>query len=130
MAGGVLVADSRRAVRVLETASPPTFYLPPEDVDASRIERAEGTSLCEWKGEAVYWDVLGDGPRAPRAAWSYPDPFPEFSSLAGFLSFYPARLACTLDGELVRPQPGGFYGGWVTGELAGPFKGDPGSEGW
>lgn len=128
--GGVLIADSGRAARVLETASPPTFYLPPEDVDRSRLERASGGSRCEWKGEAAYWDVLDGARRHERVGWSYPEPFADFAELAGFFSFYPARLACTVDGERVRPQPGGFYGGWVTSELAGPFKGAPGSEGW
>ena len=129
-AGSVLLADTTFALRVLETASPPTFYLPPADVDLSRIKAADGGSRCEWKGEAAYWDVLGETGRLPAAGWSYPAPFEEFEALRGFLSFYPARLACTVDGQRVRAQPGRFYGGWVTDELVGPFKGEPGSESW
>ncbi len=129
-AGDDLVAETRRAVRVLETASPPTFYLPPEDIMPGRLEPASGSSHCEWKGEARYWDVVVARERLARCAWSYPDPYPEFESIRGYVSFYPARLECTVGGARVTPQPGRFYGGWVTPELVGPFKGEPGSEGW
>ena len=129
-AGPVVVADTRRAVRVLETASPPTFYLPPEDLATDLLREATGSSRCEWKGEARYWDVVLPDERREACAWSYPDPFAEFASIRDYVSFYPARLECFVDDARVAPQPGRFYGGWVTPELVGPFKGEPGSEGW
>lgn len=124
------LARTRRAIRVLETASPPTFYVPAADVDTARLRPAPGTSLCEWKGEARFW-VLRDAPEGtPPVAWSYPEPFPEFSAVRGFFSFYPSRVDCSVDGETVTSQPGGFYGGWITSEIVGPWKGAPGSGGW
>jgi uncharacterized protein (DUF427 family) len=127
---GILLAATTRAVRVLETAAPPTFYLPPGDVDAERLLAAAGSSRCEWKGEARYWDLVVAEERLPRAAWSYPMPLPGFEPIRDFLSFYPALLECLVDGVRAAPQPGRFYGGWVTPELVGPFKGAPGSESW
>jgi uncharacterized protein (DUF427 family) len=124
------IARTRRSLRLLETASPPTFYLPPDDVRAEHLELERGRSRCEWKGEAGYWSVVVPGRRIASAAWSYGDPLPEFDAIRGWLAFYPARVECFVDGDPVEPQPGGFYGGWVTPELVGPFKGDPGSEGW
>lgn len=121
--GGVLLASSSRAVRVLETAGAPTFYLPPADVAMERLRASDVRTFCEWKGEAVGYDVAG-GPE--NAAWSYPEPFDEFAPVAGWIAFYPALVACEVDGEPVRPQPGGYYGGWVTAEIVGPFKGEPG----
>ena len=128
---GVVVADTTRAVRVLETASPPTFYLPPEDVDMALLEKAGGVSHCEWKGEAGYWTVrTTDGAIADRAGWSYPEPLAPFESIKDYLSFYPARIECWVDGERVQPQPGRFYGGWITSDVVGPFKGELGTGGW
>ncbi|GGM04794.1 hypothetical protein GCM10011594_26300 [Nakamurella endophytica] len=131
-AGGLLVADSRRAVRVLETSHPPTWYLPVEDVVPGVLRRsAAAGTVCEWKGLATYWDVLRpDVPPLAAAAWSYQEPTPGFASITGYMSFLPALLECTVDGEPVRPQDGGFYGGWITGDVVGPFKGGPGSWGW
>jgi uncharacterized protein (DUF427 family) len=129
-AGDAELARTTRALRVLETASPPTFYLPRADVRAEHLERASGTSWCEWKGAATYWDVVLDGRRLERVAWSYEDPTPAFAALRGHVSFYPARVACFVGGVRVASQPGGFYGGWVTPEVVGPFKGEPGTEGW
>lgn len=126
---GVLVARSDRAVRVLETAGAPTVYVPPADVVA-RLETAPGASFCEWKGRAAYFDVVVDGGRASKVAWSYPAPVRAFAAIAGWVAFYPSELDCRLGGERVQPQPGGFYGGWVTAELAGPIKGGPGTHGW
>ena len=126
---GVAVADSTRALRVLETASPPTIYVPEADVrtDLLRPSAARST-VCEWKGRAVYWSVRDhEGHWREAAGWSYPEPTPAFASIAGWLSFYPARLQCTVAGEPVRPQPGGFYGGWLTDEIVGPVKGAPGT---
>ena len=127
VAAGRAVAESNRALRVLETASPPTFYLPAADVDANCMRRAPGTTHCEWKGIAHTYDVAGAG----DAAWTYAEAYPEYASLAGHFAFYPARLDCTVDGEAVAPQPGGYYGGWVTAEIIGPFKsGDPSTAWW
>jgi uncharacterized protein (DUF427 family) len=122
------LAESTRSVRVLETASPPTFYLPPDDVRSDRLVHVGRRSFCEWKGEAQYWALRSD-PATP-VGWSYPTPLPEFLSIAGWFAFYPARIACSVDDEVVRPQAGGFYGGWVTDEIVGPFKGEPGTGGW
>jgi uncharacterized protein (DUF427 family) len=128
--GEVELARTRRSVRVLETASPPTFYLPPEDVRAELLEPSPGSSLCEWKGEARYVGLALPGRRVERVGWSYPDPLPEFERIRGYLSVYPGLVECFVDGARVQPQPGRFYGGWVTAEIVGPFKGEPGSEGW
>lgn len=131
--GGVVVCDTRRALRVLETSHPPSWYLPYADwVDGSLRASASGqTSQCEWKGQAGYLDVLGGGLVAQEAAWSYEHPVERYADLAGHVSVYPARMdLVTVDGEVVQAQAGGFYGGWVTADVAGPFKGEPGSWGW
>lgn len=120
----LIIAETRQAVRILETASPPTFYLPPESINMDYLNEAEGSSLCEWKGEAQYWDVQTGSNILRKVAWSYPDPFEEFVEIAGYISFYPSRLECFVDGEKVLPQPGGFYGGWITSEIIGPVKGE------
>jgi uncharacterized protein (DUF427 family) len=128
---GRLLADTHRSLRVLETFHPPTFYLPPEALDLSLLELAEGRSFCEWKGMAHYFDVVADvglssERRLHRAVWQYPDPSPAFRDLAGWYSLYPGLMDhCWLDGETVKAQPGGFYGGWITSDVQGPFKGDP-----
>lgn len=128
---GTVIADSARALRVLETSHPPTYYVHPDDVvwEFVRPATARGT-VCEWKGLARYWTVEVGDVRVDASAWSYPDPTPNFAELVDHLAFYPARFECHLDDELVRPQPGAFYGGWVTDDLAGPFKGEPGTLGW
>ena len=128
-AGGAPVASTRRALRVLETASPPTFYLPLADIDGRLLVPAPGRSACEWKGVASYWS-LAACPDAGPVAWSYAEPAPGFAALLGHVAFYPARVDCHVDGERVRPQPGGFYGGWITHEVVGPFKGEPGTGHW
>lgn len=128
--GGDLVAETRRAHRVLETSHPPVYYIPPEDVRPGAAERGEGGSMCEWKGAARYWTVRGGGLEVPRGAWSYPSPTPAFRAIAGALAFYPEPMRCWVDGVPVLPQEGGFYGGWVTPDVVGPFKGAPGSWGW
>ena len=129
--GGVAVCRTRRALRVLETSHPPTWYLPREDWAAGALRPAPGSSSCEFEGLAAYLDVVG-GSRVERAAaWTYPDPSPGFEALRDAVAVYPARTdRCTVDGEVVRPQGGGFYGGWVTSDVVGPFKGAPGSAGW
>ena len=128
--GEHVVAETRRAARVLETAHPPTFYVPPDDVDPACLSRGAAGSRCEWKGTATYWDVRAGGRVAAAVAWSYEAPFGEFEAIAGHLSFYPGRLDCFVEGARVQPQPGGFYGGWITPELVGPFKGESGTGGW
>lgn len=128
--GDALIASTRHALRVLETASPPTFYLPRDDVALDLLSQGSASSFCEWKGRASYFDVHGGARTAPNAAWSYQEPFPEFMSIQGHLGFYPSRVECYVDGERVRAQAGGFYGGWITGEIIGPFKGEEGTSGW
>ncbi|MFN3687234.1 DUF427 domain-containing protein [Salinarimonas sp.] len=129
--GGRTIASSRAAYRVLETSHPPSYYLPPGDCDTDAFVSTMGGSLCEWKGQAVYFDVLAGGKRAPRAAWAYPRPTPEFAAMAGYIAVYPGLMdACFVDGERVVPQEGGFYGGWITSKVVGPFKGPPGTRFW
>jgi uncharacterized protein (DUF427 family) len=128
--GAFTLARSHAALRVLETASPPTFYLPLADIESTCLRSAGGGSRCEWKGEARYWSVIVGETVLDRVAWSYPDPLPGFEAIRDHLSFYPARLQCFVDGARVVPQPGGFYGGWITAELVGPMKGEPGSADW
>jgi uncharacterized protein (DUF427 family) len=128
---GEVVAETRRALRVLETSHPPTYYIPPEDVRPRLLERSSRSSFCEWKGRARYLSLKVGDRRSPDAAWSYPDPSPAFAALRDHLAFYPSRVdECIVDGEVVRSQPGDFYGGWITAEVVGPFKGDPGTMGW
>jgi uncharacterized protein (DUF427 family) len=129
--GDEVLADSERALRVLETSHPPTIYIPPDDVRLDLLAPAGRGSLCEWKGRATYFDVVA-GDRAERAAaWTYRDPVPAFAALRDFVSLYPGRMdACYLGEERVQAQPGDFYGGWITSDLVGPFKGAPGTLGW
>jgi uncharacterized protein (DUF427 family) len=129
--GGVEVCRTTRALRVLETSHPPVWYLPAPDWLPGALVPAGGSSYCEWKGVATYLDVVGGGKVADRAAWTYPSPVPEFSVLRDTVAVYPGRMdRCTVAGEVVRPQEGGFYGGWVTDDVVGPFKGAPGTLGW
>lgn len=128
---GVRIADTHRARRMLETSSPPVFYIPPEDVALEFLRPTERASFCEWKGRAAYHTITVGDRSAADAAWSYPRPTPDFGSIAGYLAFYPSQMdACLVDEEPVRAQPGDFYGGWITGDIVGPFKGDRGTEGW
>lgn len=130
--GGVVVAESAHAHRVLETSHPPVYYFPRADVAAGALAPSgAGTTVCEWKGTATYFDVVAGGRRAERAAWAYPAPVPAFAAITDAVAFYPGEMdECTVDGEVVRPQPGGFYGGWITDGVVGPFKGEPGTSGW
>lgn len=127
---GVEVARTRRAVRVLETSHPPSYYLPWDDVARHLLQPAAGSSFCEWKGTARYWSLVCGERCLPGVAWSYPQPLSGAEALSGCVAFYPNALECRVDGATVRPQPGGFYGGWMTPDLAGPFKGVPGSDDW
>ncbi|MDA1104114.1 MAG: DUF427 domain-containing protein [Gemmatimonadetes bacterium] len=129
--GGAVIADTTGALRLLETASPPTFYIPPSDIRMELMRPEAGVSRCEWKGTARYWSVrTQEGERVEEAAWSYAEPFPDFEALRDYLAFYPNRVDCVLAGEEVRAQAGGFYAGWITSDVVGPFKGDLGSGGW
>ena len=127
---GTLIADTTRAFRILETYHPPTWYLPPDDVLPRALVPTDGTSFCEWKGSASYFDVVTTGPAVRRAAWTYPRPSEPYRALAGYISFYPTDLDCIVDSARVTPQPGMFYGGWVTDDVTGPFKGSVGMDGW
>jgi uncharacterized protein (DUF427 family) len=124
---GRVVADTTSAWRVLETSQPPAFYLPPAGIDLSRLTRSESTTHCEWKGMATYWrlDDIAD------VAWSYATPTGSFAAITGHFAFYAQKVdECWVDDELVQPNPGNFYGGWITSAVVGPFKGAPGTMGW
>ncbi len=122
--GGEVIAETDRAYRVLETSHPPTYYIPPEDVRTELLQESDRTTYCEFKGRAEYFDVRVDGRVVQNAAWAYPDPTADFEPLADYLAFYPAKMdRCTVDGEEVSAQGGGFYGGWITSDVTGPFKG-------
>lgn len=129
--GGVVIADTTRGYRVLETSHPPVYYFPAEDVAAEHLRPASGSSLCEWKGAARYYDVVAGDRISEDAAWAYPTPMPDFAPIAGALAFYAGRVdEAWVGDERATPQPGGFYGGWVTSRVVGPFKGGPGTMGW
>ncbi len=129
--GGRVLAQTANGFRVLETSHPPVYYFPPGDVDLSLLEPSSGSTNCEFKGQAVYYDATVNGRTAERVAWNYPEPDAAFADITGYFAFYAGRVdACFADGIPVEPQPGDFYGGWITPDAAGPFKGIPGSWGW
>ena len=129
--GGTCIAATTAALRVLETSHPPTYYLPRAAFAEGSLRPCEGSSWCEWKGAAAWFDVQGGRRGAPRAAWTYPAPAPGFAPLRGHVAALPGAMdRCLVDGERVVPQEGGFYGGWITSRVVGPFKGGPGSRGW
>lgn len=128
---GTLVVDAPDCFRVLETSHPPVYYIAPAFIAVGAVRPAPGSSFCEWKGNADYFDVTANGKVAARAAWRYVAPTQAFAAIAGFLAFYAGPMdRCLVAGEAVTPQPGGFYGGWITADIVGPFKGGPGSMGW
>ncbi|RGP41364.1 hypothetical protein BPTFM16_01669 [Altererythrobacter insulae] len=128
---GIALADTRSAWRTLETSHPPTYYIPMADIAQKHLSENSRRSLCEWKGQARYWDVTIEPDKLQAVAWSYENPTAAFKPIAGHLAFYPDPFdQCLVDGELVTPQPGNFYGGWITSREAGPFKGVPGSNWW
>lgn len=127
----VTLADTTAAWRTLETSHPPTYYIPPADVAMEHLRANPRRSLCEWKGQAVYWDAVIGDERIEAAAWSYPAPTPAFAGIRDFIAFYPEPFdQCLVDGDQITPQAGGFYGGWISRFEAGPFKGISGSRFW
>ena len=129
-AGDSVLARTERTIRVLETGSPPTFYLPPEAVDNALLTPSGRRTFCEWKGRAEYFHVQGSDGRVDNAVWRYPDAFDDARPIAGWYACYPSLLRCYVDGETVRAQAGGYYGGWITADVVGPFKGEPGTGHW
>jgi uncharacterized protein (DUF427 family) len=129
---GVVLADTRRAKRVLETSQPPAYYLPADDVATELLVRTTRRTVCEWKGVATYWSIhLPDGTIVADAAWSYEEPVPAFEPIRGHLAIYAQKVdECWVDSERVQPNPGTFYGGWITSSIVGPFKGAPGTLDW
>ncbi len=128
---GVVIADTTRALRVLETSHPPTYYIPPEDIRMAHLRPSQRRSFCEFKGQASYYDVTVGDRIAEDAAWCYERPARGYERIAGYVAFYASRMdACYVDDEQVVAQPGDFYGGWITSEIVGPFKGGPGTWGW
>jgi len=129
--GGITIADTTAAQRVLETSHPPVYYIPPAHIHMDHLRLLDRMSWCEWKGSALYYDVEVGDAVARAAAWAYPDPTPEFAALKDHVAFYPGLMdACYVNGERAEPQPGGFYGGWITSNIVGPFKGEPGTRFW
>ncbi len=128
---GKLIADSRRAMRVLETSHPPVYYIPLEDINSDCLIATPRSTICEYKGKAAYYSVKVGDRSESNAAWGYPNPTAPYRAMAGCIAFYPTLMdACLVDGERVIPQPGGFYGGWITHEIKGPFKGESGTNDW
>jgi uncharacterized protein (DUF427 family) len=128
---GCTVADTHAAIRTLETSHPPSYYIPRADIAEGVLRRTDGSSFCEWKGAATYWDVVVGDVVLPRVGWSYANPTPQFAVLRDHVAFYAAPFdRCMVAGEIVVPQPGEFYGGWITSRVTGPFKGIPGSRFW
>jgi uncharacterized protein (DUF427 family) len=128
---GVKIAATHQAWRVLETSHPPVYYLPPADIRTNCLTPAGAGSWCEWKGQAAYYNVEIRDRTAERVAWTYPRPTPSFRVIKDHIAFYAwAMEQCIVDGEIVRPQAGNFYGGWITDDIVGPFKGEPGTWGW
>jgi uncharacterized protein (DUF427 family) len=129
--GGVTIADTTAGIRVLETSHPPNYYFPRADIRSDALVPETGSSWCEWKGQAHYYTVQGGDRAEPSAAWGYAHPNSAFDRLSGMVAFYPGRMdACFVDEERVIAQPGGFYGGWITSRVVGPFKGTPGTNWW
>jgi uncharacterized protein (DUF427 family) len=128
---GVVVADTTAAIRVLETSQPPVYYIPRADIRQDLLVPSRSCSLCEWKGVSTYWSLRIDGHVDLDVAWGYQHPMPDYRAITGYLAFYAQRVdECWVDDEQVQPNPGSFYGGWITSAVEGPFKGAPGTEAW
>jgi uncharacterized protein (DUF427 family) len=129
--GGIEICETRTSLRMLETGHAPTYYLPRSAFLEDSLRSARGISFCEWKGRAAYLDVIGGGKSPARGAWCYPHPHARYAAIHDHVGIYAAAMdECLVDGERVVPQPGGFYGGWITSTVAGPFKGGPATDGW
>ena len=128
---GVTIVDTKKAYRVLETSHPPSYYIPPEDIKMEYVQPSQKQSFCEWKGAGSYYTLSVKDKQVVNVAWYYPNPTPEFTAIKDYVAFYPDPMdECLVDGETVTPQPGNFYGGWITSDIVGPFKGGLGSWGW
>ena len=128
---GLTLASSQNAYRVIETSGAPVYYIPQSDINMECLEPSDRQTLCEWKGTSAYFNVNVNNHTAADAAWTYPQAWGEFAVISGYIAFHPAQMSeCWVNQELARPQPGNYYGGWVTDAIVGPFKGEPGSEGW
>jgi uncharacterized protein (DUF427 family) len=128
---GVVIAETRQAKRVLETSHPPVYYIPPQDVKLEYFTPTSRTTFCEFKGAASYYSIRVGDKTALNAAWYYPHPTASYTELANYIAIYPGKMdACFVDGERVQAQEGDFYGGWVTSDVVGPFKGGAGTLGW
>lgn len=128
---GEKIADTKRALRMLETSHPPVYYIHPDDIRREFLTPYNRRTWCEWKGEANYFNVEVNDRKAEGVAWYYPHPVKRYADLANHVAFYPSRMEkCLVDGEVVEAQPGDFYGGWITSDIVGPFKGTPGTMGW
>ncbi|MEM6425410.1 MAG: DUF427 domain-containing protein [Cyanobacteria bacterium P01_H01_bin.119] len=127
----VTIVDTTQAQRVLETSHPPVYYVPPQDVQQQYLQSTPRATYCEWKGQAAYFDVVVGDRRLSNAAWCYPAPTDRFADIRDYLAFYPSLMdACYVDNEQVQAQAGDFYGGWITSDIVGPFKGSAGTWGW
>jgi len=128
---GEIIVHTNNSFRVLETSHPPVYYIPPKDIKMKFLSPGNGASHCEWKGKANYYDVKVEEKEVIKAGWYYPEPTDEFEAIKNYVAFYAGKMDdCFIDGERVIPQPGGFYGGWITKNIVGPFKGEPGTFGW
>lgn len=128
---GVTIADTHRSKRVLETSHPPIYYIPPEDIKMEYLSRTNQGSFCEWKGRAIYYTLVVGDKQVVNVAWAYPHPTSNFAGIKDYLAFYASPMdGCYVNGEKVEPQPGNFYGGWITQDIVGPFKGGAGTWGW
>ena len=125
-----VLAESTKTIRILETSSPPVFYIPKKDIDLTKLKKGKGSSLCEWKGRASYYNIIIEEYMIMNCGWKYENPFNGYEKIRDYIAFYPSMLDCFVNGEKVLSQPGEFYGGWVTSEIIGPFKGEKGSESW
>ncbi len=128
---GILLVDTHSAYRILETSHPPSYYLPQGDIQMQYLTPTNKRTICEFKGQASYWTLEINEKAAPNVAWSYPNPFDSYDQIRDYLAFYPSKMdQCTVDGEIVISQAGDFYGGWITSNIVGPFKGGAGTWGW
>ena len=128
---GETIADSTRTYRILETSHPPAYYIPREDINMEVLTQTRRRTMCEFKGAASYWTVQVGDKKSENAGWSYESPNSRYADAAGYITFYASKVdACYVDDEQVTPQEGDFYGGWITSDVVGPFKGGAGTWGW